>query len=188
MGMSRKGAIVIVTLVIATLVIHSASAPAQNVPVSGVTGTMGLDGTVDKFYAGTHSALVKTADGIRHLVHLTDRTAVHGRRPTEDPFSGLEEGSQVVVHYVVNGDTNTAVEIDRVGDGGLNLVEGTVVGIDRVAKKLTIQLADDSSMTLRLTDRAAHDVGKDVMNRAKVIVYYADEGGTRVAHYFKTVR
>ena len=183
MGMSRKGGIVI-----ATLVIGSASATAQNVPGSGVTGTMGLDGTVDKFYAGTHSAIVKTADGVHHLVHLTGRTAVHGTRPAEDAFRGLEEGSQVVVHYVVNGDTNTAVEIDRVGDGGLNLVEGTVVGIDRVAKKLTIQLADDSSITLRLTDRAAHDVGKDVMNRTRVVVYYAEDGGTRVAHYFKTAR
>ncbi len=183
MGMSRN-----VAIVIATLVIRSASATAQDVPVSGVTGTMGLDGTVEKFYAGTHSALVKTADGVRHLVHWTDRTAVHGKRPTEDPFSGLEEGSHVVMHYVVNGDTNTAVEIDRVGDGGLNLVEGTVVGMDRVAKKLTIQLADDSSITLRLTDRAAHDVGRDVMKRTRVIVYYADDGGTRVAHYFKTAR
>ncbi len=124
-----------VAIVIATLVIRSAWATAQDVPVSGVTGTMGLDGTVDKFYAGTHSAIVKTADGIRHLVHLTDRTAVHGAKPAGDAFSGLEEGSKVVVHYVVNGETKTAVEIDRLGDGGLTLVEGTVVGIDRVAHR-----------------------------------------------------
>ena len=176
-------------IVIASLVILAASAPAQNVPLPGVTGTIGLDGTVDKFYGVTHGALVKAADGVRHLVHVTDRTAVHGTNATaDDPFRGLEEGSRVVVHYVVNGDTKTAVEIDRVGDGGLTVVEGTVVGVDRVARKLTVQLADESWVTFRLTDRAAHDVGRDVAKRTRVIVYYADESGNPVAHYFKAAK
>lgn len=176
-------------IIIASLVMLSASAPAQDVPVPGVTGTIGLDGTVDKFYAVTHGALVKAADGVRHLVHVTGRTAVHGTSPTADePFRGLEEGSHVLVHYVVNGDTKTAVEIDRVGDGGLTVVEGTVVGIDRTSRKLTVQLADDSWVTFRLTDRAAHDVGKDVAKSTRVIVYYADDGGNPVAHYFKAAK
>ena len=137
----------------------------DDVPIPGVTGTIGLDGTIDKFYGVTHGAIVKTADGVRHLVHLTSHTTVHGARSADDAFASLEEGSRVVVHYVMEDDKKTAVEIDRVSDDGLTLLEGTVKRVDRKGKKLTLQLADDSVVTLRLTDRAARDVGR--MSNAK---------------------
>jgi hypothetical protein len=152
-----------------------------------VTGTIGIDGTVDKFYAATHQVAVKTADGVRHLLHLSSRTAIHGTRTADGPLGGLERGNQVVVQYVASGDTKTAVEIDQVGDGGLKAVGGVVTNVDRSAKTLTVRLADDSSITLRLTDHAAHHVGHDIENQTRVIVYYADDGGERVAHYFKRV-
>jgi hypothetical protein len=178
-------------IVVAALLIASASASAQdvddNVPIPAVTGTIGLDGTVDKFYGVTHSAIVKTADGVRHLVHLTSHTAVHGARSADDAFGGLQQGSRVVVHYVMDGDEKTAIEIDRVGDDGLTLLEGTVKHVDRNGKTLTLQLADDSIVTLRLTDRAARDVGKDIEGAGRVVVYYAEDGGERVAHYFRKV-
>jgi hypothetical protein len=45
------------------------------------------------------------------------------------------------------------------------------------------------SETLRLTDRAAAEAAKDVDQAAtdtmKVIVYYSDEAGRNVAHFFK---
>lgn len=178
-----------IALVVASVLIAPVLAPAQ-VPLPGVTpavtGTIGLDGTVDKFYSVTHSAMVKTADGVRHLVHLNRHTLVHGAASTaDDAFRGLAEGSRVVVHYVVEGDRKTALEIDRVGDGGLTLVEGTVQHIDRAAKTLAIQLADDSTVTLRVTDRVADHVGRDIGRTDRVIVYYADEDGERVAHYFR---
>jgi hypothetical protein len=48
-----------------------------------------------------------------------------------------------------------------------------------------------SRQTLRLTERAASDVGKDIdgaaVGTAKVVVYFNDEAGRRVAHYFKRV-
>jgi len=181
-----------IAFVVVSLLVAPASTPAQDpgdsVPIPGVTGTIGLDGTIDKFYHVTHSAIVKTADGVRHLVHLTRHTAVHGAGSADDAFNGLEEGSRVVVHYVEEGDKKTAVEIDRVDDDGLTLLEGTVKHVDRAGKKLTLQLADDSVVTLRLTDRAARDVGKDIEGAGRVVVYYADDGGERVAHYFRKVR
>jgi hypothetical protein len=178
-----------IALILLPLAMFSAPAHAQEVPLPGVTGTIGLDGTVDKFYAVTHSAIVKTADGVRHLVRLTHRTAVHGTAPAaEDAFDKLEEGSRVAVHYVTDGSTKTAVEIDRVGDGGLKVAEGVVVGIDRAARRLDIRRSDGSRLTLRLTDRAADAVGSDVATKTRVIVYYAENGGERVAHYFKKVR
>jgi hypothetical protein len=176
-------------LVVASLVIAAVSVRAQ-IPIPsqrpGVIGTIGLDGTVDKFYSVTHRAIVKTADGVRHLVHVDKRTVIHGATSTADDSLGeLEEGSHVVVHYVEDGDRKTALEIDRLDDGAFSLVEGTVLHVDRAAKTLAIHLADDSTVTLRLTDRAAQHVGEDVESADRVIVYYADEGGERVAHYFR---
>jgi hypothetical protein len=177
-----------VALILLLLATFSSRGGAQDVPLPGVTGTIGLDGTVEKFYAVTHSAIVKTADGVRHLVRLTRRTAVHGAGPAaEDAFSRLEEGGVVAVHYVTDATGKTAVEIDRVGDGGLKVADGVVVGIDRSTRKLTIQLSDDSRLTFRLTDRAAHHVGSDVASKTRVIVYYADDGAEYVAHYFRKV-
>jgi hypothetical protein len=153
--------------------------------------TIALEGTVDKTYAGAHTVIVKTANGVRHLLHFTDQTVVHGTATAEDAFHGLEEGSQVVVHSLVQGGTETALEVDRIDKDGLHVMKGTVNHIDRPAKTLSIELEDGSRETLHLTDRAAADVGKDI-DRAtgdatKVIVYYTDESGHRLAHYFKRV-
>jgi uncharacterized membrane protein len=56
---------------------------------------------------------------------------------------------------------------------------------------MSIKLADGSTQTLRLTDRAAADAGREVDRVAssvsKVVVYYTDEAGQRVAHYFKRI-
>jgi hypothetical protein len=171
--------------VVVLLMISSASVRAQDPapPIPGVTGTIGLDGTVDKFYAGTHQAIVKTADGVRHLLHLSSRTVVHG---ADNPLRGLEVGNHVVVQYVEDGDAKTAVEIDRIGDGGLKAVEGIVTNIDRPDKTLTVRLAvDDALVRLRLTDQAARHVGKNIEPQTRVILYYAEDGGTWVAHYFR---
>jgi hypothetical protein len=179
-----KPALLAIALVASLAASNQAEQP-QPVPPN-VVGTIGLDGTIEKFYSETRTAIVKTADGLLHLVHLTDRTAVHGGA-SEDPFYGLNEGSRVVVHYVAEGSKRTAVEIDRVGNGALQVAEGVIVCLDRPARKLVVQLPDDSWVTLRLTDRAAHSVGKEFATRTRVVVYYAEEGGAQAAHYFRKV-
>jgi hypothetical protein len=159
------------------------------VPIPGVTGTIGLDGTIDQFDKVTHRAVVTTADGVRHLLHMTSRTSVHGgAEAAGDPFAELEDGTHVAVHYVETDGRKEAIEIDRIGDDGLSVVDGTVTDIDRGAKKLTLQLTDGKRVTLRLTERATRDVGKDVRTQARVIVYYANENGDLVAHYFTRSR
>jgi hypothetical protein len=73
----------------------------------------------------------------------------------------------------------------------LKTVEGVVTHVDRAGRKISIRLEDGSTQTLRLTERAARDVGKDVDRAAadttRVVVYYADDAGQRVAHYFKRI-
>jgi hypothetical protein len=81
--------------------------------------------------------------------------------------------------------------VDRLGSKGLKTVEGVVTRVDREGRKISIRLADGSTQTLRLSDRAATDVGKDVdraaVDTTRVVVYYANEAGQRVAHYFKRI-
>jgi hypothetical protein len=157
-----------------------------------VTGTIALEGTVNKTYAAAHTIIVKATDGVEHLFHLTSRTVVHGAQDTPDAaLTGLKEGSRLVVHYVADGGDTTAVEVDRIGDDGLAAMEGVVTRVDREARTISIRLADGSTETLQLTERAARNVGKDVdgaaVGGAKVVVYYTDEAGRRVAHYFKRI-
>ena len=116
-------------------------------------GTIALEGTVDATYKAANSLMVKTADGVRHLFHVTDRTAVHGSRQAAAEFlHGLREGTAVVVHYADDAGERTAVEVDRVGDEGLKTMEGVVVRVDRAGRKISILLADGSRQTLRLTE------------------------------------
>ncbi len=90
----------------------------------------------------------------------------------------------------MNDGEKTAVEVDRVAEDGLREMEGVVTHIDRGTRQLSIRLADGSYETLQLSERAAKDVGKDIdraTDNATVIVYYAQEGGGKVAHYFRRV-
>lgn len=179
---------------LAFLTMSCAAAAGQDLPTQDqpprptplVVGSIGLDGTIDKFEKGTERVVVKAADGIRHVFRLTGRTAVHGAKTTaEDVSAGVDVGSHVVVHYVTEGGEKTAVEVDRVGENGLQELHGVVTHVDRGAKTLAVRVADGSAMTLNLTERAAKDAGRDVKRADKVVVYYADEGGKHIAHFFK---
>jgi len=121
------------------------------------------------------------------------RTAVHGAAGAtagaKDAFHGLKEGSQVAAHYTSKGAVDTADEIDNVGKDGLKTTEVSVTHIDRGAKTLTVKTADGAEETYLLTDNAAKDAGKDVAGgadrSAKTTVYYSEEGGRKIAHFFK---
>jgi len=71
----------------------------------------------------------------------------------------------------------------------LKVTEGTVTNINRRRRQITIRFDDKTTETLQLTERAARDVGHELEGPAaqagRVTVYYADEGGQKVAHYFR---
>ena len=172
------------------MLIGPAAASAQPPPpIDGVTGTLALEGSVEKTYEGVNTFVVKTLDGIEHLFHLTERTVVHGGNAAgDDVLRGLDEGSKVVVHYTVDGEHKTADEVDRLGENGLTTVEGVITKVDRRAKTMSIQLADGSRQTFHLTKRAAANVGSDVAGgTARVVVYVNDEAGRAIAHFFKRI-
>jgi hypothetical protein len=182
-------AITLGVLVGACLLGHAPRAFAQSPPpIGGLTGTIALDGTVDAVDAGAQTVVVKTVDGIKHLFHGTKDLLVHGGSGAST-LKDLREGTTVAVHYTVAGGEAAAQEIDRIGGDGLRMTEGVVTRVNRGRKEIVIRFDDGRSETYQLNERAALGVGTDfdrsLNDPPRVTVYYTDEAGRKVAHFFK---
>jgi hypothetical protein len=151
-----------------------------------------VEGRIEKIDRTAKTIVVKAKDGTEHTFHFVGRTAVHGTEMAgegaKESFHGLKEGSDVVVHFTAKGSEETAEEIDHIGEGGMKATEGTVTHLDRGAKTVTIKTADGTEQAFHLTDHAAKDAGKDISEGAeksgKVTVYYTEQAGHKVAHFF----
>ena len=146
--------------------------------------------TIQKVDTTTKTIVVKTDDGVGHTFHLLEGTAVHGGDAADvasrDSWHGLKEGGEVVVHYTKRGTEDTAVEIDKIGDGGLKTTEGTVKEIDRGGKNLVVVAGDGTEESFRLTGQAAKDTGAGIGKGSKVTVFYIGKAGKKVAHFLGT--
>ena len=151
------------------------------------------EGSVRKIDSAAKTFVVATKDGAEHTFHFGERTAVHGveavGRGSREALHGLKVGSEVAVHYTGKGTEETAEEIDHIGKDGLRLTEGTLKQTDRGAKTVTVITANGAQETFLLGDRAARDTGRDIEKgadkSAKVTVYYTEEGGDKIVHFFK---
>jgi hypothetical protein len=163
--------------------------------VAAIEPVTAVEGKVEKVDHAAKTVLVRAADGTEHTFHLAGRTVVHGARAThrgaDAALSDVREGSEVVVHSTKKGMEETAEEIDHVGKDGLKTSEGTVTHFDRAAKKMTVKTADGTEETYRLSEHAVADAGKDTEDAAKksahVSVYYSEQAGHKVAHFFKSL-
>src|SRR6266850_2522666 len=118
----------------AFLALNAFAAAAQHVPIHGLTGTIALQGNVEKIYDGVNTVVVKALDGTEHVMHVTKGTKVHGGA---EALAALQKGTPVVVHYTMNGAGESTDEIDTIGPGGLKNTEGVVMGVDRVRKTIS---------------------------------------------------
>lgn len=152
-----------------------------------------VHGTIKKIDSATKTVVITTADGTEHSLHFLDSTAVHGGRVSEetgkDSWHGLTEGAEVVAHYTKRGTEDTALEVDKVGRDDLKMAKGTIKEFDRGANKLVVETGDGGESVFRLTDHAAKDGGKDIAKGtekgAKVTVYYTENAGKKIAHFFE---
>jgi hypothetical protein len=161
-------------------------------PMIGATSNTATEGTMSKVYRAANTIIVTTMDGIEHAYHFSKDLVVHGGKGAGvDALEGLHEGTMVVVHYTASGTESTAAEVDVVGDEGLRVTEGAVTKIDRGRQQITVKYANGKTEVFRLTERAAAEASKDVAQAqtdgVKVLIYYKDEHGAKVAHFFKTV-
>lgn len=151
-----------------------------------------VEGTVKKVDSGARTVVVTTAEGTEHTIRLVGRTTVHGvETASKDSWHGLKEGSEVVAHCTLKSGEETAMEIDKVGKDGLKAMEGTVVRVDKGAKTVAVKGADGAEEVFRSTDHAAVAIGagtaSGIEKSAKVTVYYSEESGKKVAHFFRTL-
>ena len=163
--------------------------------IAGATEkTASVEGVVTKIDRDAKTLEVKAVDGTEYTMHLAKRAVVHSERESsrrgDDAVRDLREEDKVVVHYTKQGTDETAEEIDQIGRDGLKTSEGTITEFDRRARTMTIKVADGTEETYRLTEHAAEDAGIETKDAAKrsahAIVYYSEEAGRKVAHFFKT--
>ena len=151
-----------------------------------------IRGVITKADEAAKTIVVKTKDGTEHTFHFADKTIVHGTEAgAKDTFHGLKEGSEVAVHYTVKGTENTASEVDNIGKDGMKTVDGTVTKVGADGKTVTVKAVDGTehafSVAGRDTAAAAKDLGKGTEKAGKVTVYYTEEGGKKVAHFFQKI-
>jgi hypothetical protein len=152
-----------------------------------------IHGTITKLDSATKTMVVKTKDGVEHAVHFGDKTAVWGADKTaagaKEAFKGLSEGSEVVVHYTVKGTESTATEVDKVGKDGLKSIDGTITKIGEGGKTVVVKAADGTEETFTVvghdTAEGAKAIGNGTAKAGKATVYYSQEGGKKVAHFFE---
>ncbi len=146
-------------------------------------------GTVKSVDKGTKTAVVKTSEGTEHTFHFVDRTVEHGAEATakgsKDAFQGVKEGDNVVVHYTVKGSEKTAEEVDHVGKDGLKTSVVVIKSVDHGAKTVTVKTAQGGEEIYHMADGAARESGKGLEKAGKVTVYYTEDAGKKVAHFFK---
>jgi hypothetical protein len=182
----------VVAGIVAVTVVGAADAGAQQPPpIHGVTGTIATEATVQDTTEAGRTIFGKAAAGVARLFHVNRRSTAHSEDAAGDEaLRALKKGTPVTVHYLTAGENPTAEEIDRLGDAGLRQMDGVITAVNRPDQAISIRLADGTRQTLRLSDRAAADVGTDIDradDTARVIVYFSDEAGQRVAHYFRRV-
>jgi hypothetical protein len=148
-----------------------------------------MEGTMKQFYRAANVVVVTTMDGMEHVYHFTKDLIVHGgKKPGVDALEGLREGTTVVIHQTTGGSQASAEEIDVLGEEGLKSTEGMVTNIDRRKKEITIRYNNGKTETLQMTSRAAAETEASIDERgeeARIVVYYTDEAGRKIAHYFK---
>jgi hypothetical protein len=145
-----------------------------------------IHGTVTKVDKATKTVAVKTADGTVHTVKVTGDAAVKG---TKEGVDGLKTGTEVVVRTTGKGVEETGDAIGKVGKGSMKVAKGTIEKVDKGAKTVVVKSADGTEKTFEYTDNAAKDMGKAVGSGtekgAKVTVYYTEETGKKIAHFFE---
>ncbi|MCU1386167.1 MAG: hypothetical protein JWL71_4864 [Acidobacteria bacterium] len=174
------------------LVQTAASAGQQPPPIDGVTGTVVPEDTRQKTHDALNTVAIKTADGIEHLFHLTERSDVHERTETgEQALRGIEEGSRAVVHETMTADQKTTRHIGRAAEDAVKATKGVITHVDWRAKSMVIRLADGTRETFRLTDRAvsgaATSVDRVETRIPAIVISFSDEAGRHVAYYFTRV-
>ncbi len=88
----------------------------------------------------------------------------------------------------VKGTEKTADDLGKIGEDGMKVTKGTITKVDKGTKTVVVKSADGTEKTFEYTGNAAKDVGeavgKGTEKATKVTVYYTEEMGKKIAHFF----
>jgi arginine repressor len=146
-----------------------------------------VHGTVKKVDSATKTVVVKTADGTEHTIKVTGQTTYKG---TKAGLEGFKQGTEVVVRTTGKGVDETGVEIGKISKNSVKVTKGTIVKVDNGTKTVVVKTADGTEKkSFDFTETAGKDMGKGVgagtEKGAKVTVYYTEETGKKIAHFFE---
>lgn len=164
-------------------VAQSASTSSAHTSAPPLHAVVALEGTMNTFYRALNVGLVAARDGIAQAYRFT--TTVRGGRSVGQeaaPALGdLREGAMVMIQSVNDEDRMET--------------EGRVAHVDRGRKQITVKYDDGTVDVLQLTERAAAATWPEEEQAiaaqaagAEAAIYYNDEDGRRVVHFFRWVR
>ena len=175
---------------------QSADDSAGRMSVPPIQGLVARDDTMKKFYRALNIGLVAAKDGVDHAYRFTASLIGHPggnpARPTVTALEGLREGTVVVVQFNVQVRGESWDAVDPISDEDLMATEGRVVHIDRRRQQITVKYDDGTVDLMQLAERAGAATWPEEEQAiaaqaagAQAAVYYNDEDGQRVVHFFK---
>lgn len=153
--------------------------------------------SVEKVDDTAKKIAVKTADGADEVFKYTEKTTVTGAKDVAkvSDLAG-KDAYHFVVHYTVVGADKVATGLEYAGKGAWKATKATVVGVDDAAKTVTVKTADGAEWTFHTSEycnvetgkgvgKFGSESGKGIAKGSQVTVHYTEEGGKKVAHFFK---
>jgi hypothetical protein len=144
-----------------------------------------VHGKIKKVDSATKTVVVKAADGTEHTIKVTGQTTYKG---TKEGVDGLKEGTEVVARTTGKGLDETGIEIGKIGKDSVKVTKGEIVKVDKDTRTVVVKTADGTEKTFGFTENAGKDMGEAVgagtKKGAKVTVYYTEESGKEIAHFF----
>jgi hypothetical protein len=184
------------------LAVASAVATAQDVSKGGDV-VHAVAGVVTKIDSAAKTITVKAADGTEHVFKYTEATTIHAaekggtvaKKGALDTYMAGKEGTHAVVRYTGEGADKTAVGVDDLGKRSVEVGEGTVTGVDKTARTVTIKAEDGTESTYHVAKDATIDTEHGITKGSELIakkgekatVHYTDEAGKKVVHFFKSI-
>jgi hypothetical protein len=180
---SKKSQMIFSTLVVAVVILASVR------PSHAGSGDV-FAGTLKKVDTDTKTIVVGTADGTEKTAKFTEKTSVHGLKDgvKATDLAG-KEGGHVIVHSV----DGTAHGVTWVGEKSVHSADGVVDDVGKGSKTVALKSADGSKDTFEVADHAVVGTSKRVTDYSAegakkgehVTVYYTEEGGKKIAHFFR---
>jgi hypothetical protein len=155
-----------------------------------------VSGVVKSVDSATKTAVIDTGEGVEVAVKYTGKTVVKGAKATAKAVDvGTLKGAHVIVHYTDKGAEKTATAIKYFGkDVVVKSAKGTVVGVDKAAKAVSIAAEDGSVTIYKLSKDAAVETADGAVDAAeytgkgtKVVAHYTDDGASKTVHFIKHI-